>query len=87
MPNPDYPTDPDAATVIVLNSLTAKSKGEPYDEDLVTYATMFLAVGELVARGLDTELAMKVVDQALNHGDIHLSWHDGELNITIGGDW
>lgn len=82
-----YPETASAATVIVLEALTAKSKGLPYDEDLVTYSTMFLAVGELVARDIDVELAMGIVDSALNHGDIHVLWADGEFSITIGGEW
>lgn len=83
----EYPETASAATVIVLNALTAQSKQLPYDEELIAYSTMFLAVGELVGRGVDVDLAMGIVQSALNHGDIHIRWADGEFSITIGGEW
>jgi len=82
-----YPETLDAAMTILLNALTSESKGLPYDEDFTTDSTMFLAVGTLVAKGLDPDTAMSAVDQAMSHGDIRVTWSEADgLQMTIGDD-
>lgn len=65
--------------------LAAKAAGESYDQDELTYATLLMATATLVSKGLDAELAMRVVDSALEHGDIHVTWSEDEgLSLTFG---
>ena len=74
--------DPEAT---LMAALVAKSEGRPYNETEVEFASHLLAVGALVAKGLDVDTAIGCVQSALQHGDIQVTWSEEEgIGMTIG---
>jgi hypothetical protein len=66
-------------------TLLAKLAGEAYNEDEALFATMVVSVVSLTQRGLSEEQAIRVVDSAMDHGDVCIALDaDGTLDITIG---
>jgi hypothetical protein len=69
----------------IIRGLIASAAGEPYNEDELLLATMLCAVVTLQSKGLDQATAMRVVDQCMEKGDIHISYSEADgLEMSIG---
>lgn len=84
--DPDNTPEDWEAEAAVMRCLTASSKGEPYDEDELHYASCLMVAESLVRKGVDIDTAAEIVDQAQANGDIRIRWTeaDGRLEVTIG---
>jgi hypothetical protein len=81
------PPDDWDPTEAMMRSLLAKADGEPVNEDEVQLASMALCAQALIDQGIPKQLAMDMVEQAADHGTIHVTFSQAEgLNVTIGED-